>query len=100
MLERELVWQADAELELFPLPPSDAERLVDALERFAKTGQGFVREIGGRYRLYVQGAYAEIDVAVNRVRVLRVIRRWTSMRDQERRRSWIARMQYAYCSKQ
>jgi hypothetical protein len=58
-----IVWLARAELELLHLKPSEAEAILDMVERFASTGEGFVRRMldgSDEYRLYGPRHYAVI----------------------------------------
>ena len=66
----DLRWSIDAERDLLALPPSQAERVLEQLEQFARTGHGFVRMLldgSAERRLYVEGYYLVLGVAADEV---------------------------------
>jgi hypothetical protein len=70
-----VLWNVEAERDLLALPPSDADRMMDAVELFASTGRGFVRVLldgTGERRLYASGLYAVFEIIDANVVVLRV----------------------------
>jgi hypothetical protein len=70
-------WNVAAERDLLQLPPSDAERIIAAVETFADTGRGFIRVLldgSGERRLYVEGFYAIVTLDESVLSVLRVHR--------------------------
>lgn len=55
-MTRRVDWLADAELALFALPVSDADRILDAIDALAERNRGFVRDMldsDGTLGLYV-----------------------------------------------
>lgn len=72
-------WSADSERFLLALDVDDAEMLLDAMERFATSGRGFVRAMldgHGTFGLYVS-SYVVLFVreAAGDIRVLSIRRR-------------------------
>lgn len=72
-------WSAESERFLLALAPDDADEILDAVERFASTGRGFVRNMldgHGTFGLYLERYlvlfFRDEDLAL---RVLRVRRR-------------------------
>jgi hypothetical protein len=59
-----IVWLLHAELELLRLPPSEADAILDTIEHFAATGEGFVRRMSDgsdEHRLYGRGHYSVVS---------------------------------------
>jgi len=73
-----VIWTSDAARDLLAMPPSEAERVLDDVERFAATGRGFVRlmlEGSSHQRLYLETHYVVFDFHGVQVTVHRVVPR-------------------------
>ncbi len=73
-----IVYGRTAEEMLVALPPSDALRIVEAVERFAMHGVGFVRRMLGESdetRLYLDGYYVTFARSEGFIRVLTISKR-------------------------
>jgi hypothetical protein len=70
----QVLWSEDAERVLLLLPPSDADRIIDAVVALADTRKGFVRRMldGPEVRLYIPGYAITFAIDVGVMFVLRI----------------------------